>query len=80
MKLKKKKKFVQFPLQVEKRKTFSLCCLFCCCQSDPLFIIGKIPAAGYTSGETIPLEIEINNKSDERLVVITAAILKVLLF
>lgn len=47
------------------RKTFFVSCLLCCCETDPVFIIARLPVAGYTPGQTIELFLDVNNKSDQ---------------
>lgn len=49
----------------EKHKTFYPCCCFCCCPSHPMHVTGRIPVSGYTPGQTIDVEIDVNNRSDE---------------
>lgn len=49
----------------EKHKTFYPCCFLCCCPSDPMHVTARIPVSGYTPGQTIDVEIDVNNRSDE---------------
>lgn len=49
----------------------------CCCVSDPLDMIVRIPVGGYTPGQTINLDVEAWNKSDQDVEGFTAQLLKV---
>lgn len=33
------------------------------CPEDPLHVVARVPVTGYTSGQTINIEVEVNNKS-----------------
>lgn len=44
---------------IEKNKTF--CCL--CCGSKPLNINVSIPVRGYVPGQTIPVRVDVENRS-----------------
>lgn len=46
---------------------FNKCCLLCCFKSNPLDIIVRVQFGGYTPGQTINVQIEANNKSDEQV-------------
>lgn len=54
---------MQMPVVQEKFKTFHPCCLFFCCRSAPLRIVARIPLGGYAPGQTINVDIEVDNKS-----------------
>ncbi|KAG4069557.1 hypothetical protein HA402_006923 [Bradysia odoriphaga] len=56
---------LRYPVSRELRKTFFICCLLCCCETDPFFINARLPVGGYTAGQAIELFLDINNKSDE---------------
>lgn len=60
-----------------KNKTFYPCFLMCCCVSDPLEMSVRMPVGGYTPGQTINLDIEARNKSDQDVEGFTAQLLKV---
>lgn len=49
-------------------KTFNPFCLFCCCPSAPLHVTARIPVAGYTAGQTIDVEINVENKSNQNCI------------
>lgn len=49
-----------------KQEEFSqFCCLFC--QSDPLLMTATIPFSGFTPGQTIPVMVSYDNKSNVRV-------------
>lgn len=52
------------PCEVEEIKTF--CCL--CCESDPLIMIMRVPKTGFGLGETIPVHVELINKSTTNII------------
>lgn len=60
-----------------KNKEFYPCCLLFCCSSDPLEMTVRIPVGGYTPGQTINLDIEAKNRSDQDVEGFTAQLLKV---
>lgn len=62
---------------VEEDKTFFLCCLLCCCISDPLKIVARMPVGGYTPGQTINLELNVNNQSDQPVSEFSVQLIKV---
>lgn len=49
----------------EKHKVFIPCCCCCCCPSDPMHLVARVPVTGYTPGQTINIEIDVDNKSEE---------------
>lgn len=56
---------LQLPAFKEKYKTFyPFCCFCCCCSSDPLHLVARIPVSGYTPGQTINVEIDVDNQSE----------------
>lgn len=63
---------------MERYKTFYLCCLLCCCSSDPMHVVVRIPVSGYTPGQSINIEIDVDNKSDSEAE-FTVQLVKVLL-
>lgn len=58
-------------------KTFYPCCLLFCCTSDPLQMKVSMPVGGYTPGQTINLEIDARNQSDQDVDSFTAQLIKV---
>ncbi|XP_055312538.1 arrestin domain-containing protein 17-like [Sitodiplosis mosellana] len=50
------------PISKAMRKTFLKCC---CCATDALEIVVRVPVGGYTPGQFVNLEIEVKNKSNE---------------
>lgn len=58
-------------------KDFYPCCLLFCCTSDPLELVVRMPVGGYTPGQTINLDVEAKNKSDQDVESFTAELLKV---
>lgn len=58
-------------------KDFYPCCLLFCCTSDPLELVVRIPVGGYTPGQTINLDVEAKNKSDQDVEYFSAQLLKV---
>lgn len=48
---------------MEVSKTFLPYSLCICCPSGPLHLVARVPASGYTPGETINVEIDVDNKS-----------------
>lgn len=60
----------------ETEKSFFLCCLLCCL-SDPMKIVARTPVGGYTPGQTINLELDIINRSDQPVSDFTVQLIKV---
>lgn len=60
-----------------KNKEFSPCCLLFCFSSGPLQMNVRMPVGGYTPGQTINLEIDARNQSDQDVDSFTAQLLKV---
>lgn len=52
-------------------------CYVLCCVSDPVKIVARTKLGGYTPGEIINVEININNQSNVPIVQITAELIKV---
>ncbi|GBP90075.1 Arrestin domain-containing protein 4 [Eumeta japonica] len=57
-------------------KTF--CCL--CCASAPLSVDVRAPVSGYCAGQTIPIEIDVDNKSNVQLHLVKVYLRKVVTF
>ncbi|XP_055296146.1 arrestin domain-containing protein 3-like [Sitodiplosis mosellana] len=55
------------PVEVEKNDTFFICCILCCCSSRPMQIVARVPVGGYTPGQFINLEINVNNHSGQSI-------------
>ncbi|KAG4069598.1 hypothetical protein HA402_009538 [Bradysia odoriphaga] len=53
------------PLVREVRKSYSICCLLCCCTSGPLIVKGSIPVGGFVPGQIVDVFLQINNGSDQ---------------
>lgn len=70
----------QAPVIVEKRKTFSPFLLCCCKSSRPMTIIAKVPYGGYTPSQTINLECNVKNDSDQPASKFTIKLVKVWTF
>lgn len=68
---------LQEPAIAEKDKTFYLCCLLCCCSSDPMKIVARSPVGGYTPGQIINLEVNVDNQSDQPVSDFTVQLIKV---
>lgn len=49
----------------------------CCCPSLPMGIIARTPVTGYTPGQTINIEMRINNQSDHPLTEVSVKLIKV---
>lgn len=49
------------PLRVEKEKHVG----FCCCKSGPLSASMSAPLSGFTSGQSIPLTVDLENGTDK---------------
>lgn len=60
-----------------KNKEFFPCCLLFCCTSDPLQMTVRMPVGGYTPGQTINLDVDATNNSDQDVEGFTAQLLKV---
>lgn len=65
------------PVIAEEHKTFYPCCLLCCFKSNPLAIIASVPSGGYTPGQIINVQIEVNNQSDQLVSNFTVQLIKV---
>lgn len=61
---------------VEKTEKIHPCYVFCCV-SDPIKIMARTNAAGYTPGQVCQIEININNQSDVSIVRIIVELVKV---
>lgn len=61
----------------QERKTFFPCCLLFCWQSDPLELTARIPVGAYAPGETINVQIDANNKSDQPIANFKVQLIKV---
>lgn len=55
---------LQLPLQNEGTYNFSSCCSFCFGSTELAHVVVRIPAAGYIPGDTISIEIVVDNKSN----------------
>lgn len=64
------------PAIAEKDKTFCVS-LLCCYASDPLKIVVRTPVGGYTPGQVINLEVNVNNQSDQPVSDFTVQLIKV---
>lgn len=69
--------FQQEPIAFKMDKTFPLLGLLCCCKSDPLEFTVRTPVSGYVPGQTVPLEIVVSNKSNQRVTAFTVQLIKV---
>lgn len=70
-------KCCQRPSVAEKSHRFWLCCCACCFPSKPVKILARTPVTGYTPGQTINMDIEIQNDSNRAIPKFTVAIIKV---
>lgn len=56
---------------------FYPCCLCCCCETDPLEFTVTMPLGGYTPGQTINLNIDTRNDSNQDVDNYSAQLIKV---
>lgn len=47
------------------RRFNPFCCCCCCFPSIPMHVLVRIPMSGYTPGQAIDVDIEVNNRSDQ---------------
>lgn len=38
---------------------------FCCTPMSPMHVVARVPVSGYTPGQTINIEIDVDNRSDQ---------------
>jgi len=57
---------LKLPAIREQAKRFNPCCLFFCCQSEPMQLVARVPVVGYIPGQTINVEFEVDNKSNNQ--------------
>lgn len=68
---------LQQPIVEELTKHFNACCIFFCCSSGPLLIVARTPVSGYTPGQSIRVELELTNNSNENVSTFVLQILRV---
>lgn len=56
---------------------FYPCCFCCCCETDPLEFTVTMPLGGYTPGQTINLNIDTRNDSNQDVDNYSAQLIKV---
>lgn len=68
---------LQHPIVEEETKRFNTYCLFFCCAGNPLFILATVPVSGYTPGQMINIDLELNNTSNENVSAFSIQIIRV---
>lgn len=68
---------IQIPRATELEKRISYCFCFPLCRSNNIELTAHIPQQGYTPGQTIDLELDVNNKTVEDVNEIKVKLVKV---
>lgn len=64
------------PITMQLEKTFGCCC----CLSAPMSVDVQVPFSGFCAGQAIPIQVEIENKSNVQLQLLKVALRKVITY